>query len=107
MVDAFSPGMPVDVVELVVDDERLFRRLENNVDNEFPEVDDAAGVERFCSVEVIEELSCDSIDCTPEPVEVPVACATAAVWLAAPDAFVVGGGSVKAVNVDAAEEFPA
>jgi len=48
---------------------RLFRRSESHVDD----VDDAAGDARFCSVEVIVELSWDSADCTPLPVAVPLA----------------------------------
>jgi hypothetical protein len=49
---------------------RSFRRL---VSHDVDGVDDAAGDARFCSVEGIVELSCDSADCTPLPVAVPLA----------------------------------
>jgi hypothetical protein len=52
---------------------RSFRRVESNVVNDVDDVDDAAGDARFCSVELIVELSCDSADCTPLPVAVPLA----------------------------------
>jgi hypothetical protein len=71
------------------------------------DVDDVVGDARFCSDVVIEESSCDSVDCTPVPVAVPVACATAADWLAAPAGLVVAGGGVNAVNREAAAEAPA
>jgi hypothetical protein len=68
-----SPGS--DVVLVVEDDvrPRSFSRLESRVDNDVDDVDDAAGDARFCSVEVIVELSWDSADCTPLPVAVPLA----------------------------------
>jgi hypothetical protein len=47
---------------------------------ESPDVDDGdeLGDARLCSAVVIVESSCDSADCTPVPVDVPAACATAA-----------------------------
>jgi hypothetical protein len=42
------------------------------------DVDDAAGDARLCSVVGTAEVICDSVDCTPAPVDVPAACATAA-----------------------------
>jgi hypothetical protein len=68
-----SPG--IGVVPVVEDEvkPRSFRRPESRVDNDVDDVDDAAGDARFCSVEVIVELSCDSADCTPLPVAVPLA----------------------------------
>jgi hypothetical protein len=76
---------------------------------ESPDVDDVdvVGDARPCSDVVIEDSSCDSADCTPVPVGVPVACATAADWLAAPDGLVVDGGGVNAVTLEAAAEAPA
>jgi hypothetical protein len=97
-----SPGNPV--VDEVEVRPRSFRKvLSNDVDV----VVDAAGDARFCSDEVIAELSCDSADCTPLPVAVPLAWVTAAAWLAAPAGLVVDGGAVNVVNVDAAAEVPA
>src|ERR1700730_13355673 len=63
-----SPAIPV-VLEGEVRP-RSFRRVESN---DVDDVDDAAGDARFCSVEGIVELSCDSADCTPLPVAVPLA----------------------------------
>jgi len=86
---------------------RLFRRLVSTVDSEVDVVDDAAGDARPCSDEGIDEVSCDSVDCTPAPEDVPTACAVAALWLAAPAALVVDGGDVNAVTLEAAAEVPA
>jgi hypothetical protein len=64
-----SPAIPfVPVAEDVRP--RSFRRVESN---DVDDVDDAAGDARFCSVEVIVELSWDSADCTPLPVAAPLA----------------------------------
>jgi hypothetical protein len=66
-----SPAIPV-VPEVEVTP-RPFRSSESRLDNDVDGVDDAAGDARFCSVEVIVELSWDSADCTPLPVAVPLA----------------------------------
>jgi hypothetical protein len=106
-VDPSSPPSPV-VVE--VEDEvrpRSFRRSVSKVVNDVDDVDDAAGDARLCSDVGTEESNCDSVDCTPVPVDVPAAWVTAAAWLAAPAGLVVDGGDVNAVNLEAAAELPA
>ena len=99
-----SPAIPV-VGEVVVRPRSLRKVVSHDVDD--VDVDDAAGDARFCSVEVIVELSCDSADCTPLPVAAPLACVTAAAWLAAPAGLVVDGGAVNGVTREAAAELPA
>ncbi len=76
MVDESSPGMP-EVVAVLDVEERLFRKLLSNVDNDVG-VDDAAGDARLCRDVGTLETSCDSADCTPAPEDVPTACAVAA-----------------------------
>ena len=60
-----------------------------------------------CRVLGIVETTCDSVDCTPAPDDVPVAWATAPLWLAAPAALVVSGGEPNGVTVAAAADDPA
>jgi hypothetical protein len=76
---------------------------------ESPDVDDVdeLGDARLCSAVVIVEISCDSVDCTPVPVDVPVAWAAAAPCAADPARLVVCGAAVNCVNVEAAVELPA
>jgi hypothetical protein len=104
--DVKSPPSPTVVVDDPVEDPppRSPLRIPKS-----PDVDDVdeLGEARPCSDVVIEESSCESVDCTPVPVAVPAACATAADWLAVPASLVVDGGVVKAANREAAAEFAA
>ena len=49
---------------------------------ESPDVDDVdeLGDARLCSAVGTVEINCDSVDCTPVPVDVPAAWVTAAAW---------------------------
>jgi hypothetical protein len=73
-----SPAIPVVPVPEDEVRPRSFSAVESNVVNDDDDVDVVTGDARLCSDEVIELSSCDSADCTPVPVAVPVACATAA-----------------------------
>ena len=74
-----SPAMPDVPADDVEDEPRpsAFVMLESN-DVNGADDDDAAGDARFCSDPVIEESNWESVDCTPVPVDVPAAWATAA-----------------------------
>lgn len=77
---------------------------------ESPDADevDAPGDARFCSVVGIEETSCDSVDCTPAPVDVPATWAPVAPCASNPAALVVCGAAVNGVTFAvAAAEFAA
>jgi hypothetical protein len=53
------------------------------------------------------EMTCDSVDCTPLVVAVPVAWATAPAWSAVPAGLAVSGGAFNDGTVAAAAEAPA
>jgi hypothetical protein len=77
---------------------------------ESPDVDDVEelGDVRLCSAVCIEEINCDSVDCTPVPVDVPAAAETAAPCAADPAPVVVCGAAVNGVTFAvAAAEFAA
>jgi hypothetical protein len=74
-VSKIPPG--VEIVDVPEEDPPR-RELRSPESPEPDDVDDAAGDARFCSAVGTAEVSCDSIDCTPAPVDVPAAWVTAA-----------------------------
>ena len=68
---------------------------------------DDSGEARLCSELGTVETTCDSVDCTPLVVAVPVAWATAPSWPAVPAGLAVSGGALSAGTVAAAAEAPA
>jgi hypothetical protein len=65
------------------------------------------GDESPCSALGTEETTCDSVDCTPLPVDAPVAWATAPAWPAVPAGLAVSGGELNDVTAAATAEEPA
>jgi hypothetical protein len=67
---------------------------------ESPDVDDVdeRGDARPCSPVVSVDISCDSVDCTPAPVDAPAVWAPAAPCAANPARLVVGGAAVTGVT---------
>ena len=65
---------------------------------------DDSGDERPCSVLGTVEITCDSVDCTPLVVAVPVAWATAPSWPAVPAGLAVSGGALNGVTSAAAAD---
>jgi hypothetical protein len=106
-VDVKIPPSPVVVVDDPVEDPPPRSPLRIPESPEPDDVDDA-GDARLCSVVGIVEISCDSVDCTPVPVDVPVAAATAAPCAADPAPLVVCGAAVNGVTFTVvAAEFAA
>ncbi len=68
---------------------------------------DDNGDESPCSELGTLEITCDSVDCTPLVVAVPVAWATAPAWSAVPAGLAVSGGAFNGGTVAAAAEAPA
>jgi hypothetical protein len=97
-----SPVVVVVVVDPVEDPPRSPLRIPDN-----PDVDDVdeLGDTRLCSAVCIVDISCDSVDCAPVPVDVLAAWALCA---ANPPALVVCGAAVNGVTFAvAAAEFAA
>jgi hypothetical protein len=67
---------------------------------ESPDVDDVdeRGDARLCSPVVSEEIRCDSVDCTPAPVDAPAVWLPAAPCAANPDRLVVSGAATNGVT---------
>jgi hypothetical protein len=78
-----------------------------------PDVDEAAddvncnGDARPCSAAGTVAVNCDSMVWVFVAADAPVACATAAAWLASPPGFVAGTGAVNGVKVVELAEAPA
>jgi len=60
-----------------------------------------------CSALGTEETTCDSVDCTPLPVDALVAWATAPTWPAVPAGLAVSGGELNGGTAAATAEEPA
>jgi hypothetical protein len=72
--------------------------VDDPVEGEPPLNKEDKGDARFCRPVWSVDISCDSVDCTPVPVDVPVVWATAVACAANPAVLVVCGAAVNCVT---------